>query len=610
MLQQLLALVVFNVVQTILYLRMWNFKSLPATPLADCRLPDAVKQNVSKYLPWHQRLLGAIVNVQSHRARLHRWQSANKAHRCLPSTPLHATNKRSRLSGWLHKRSGWRWVLRWVEIVWEDGVPVMEFFQPIPTIRTPDVCLDIREMICVDDGRARRHHVISIATAQSKHVLRAQSAMEAYSWAQAIRSIVNLTQSGLVRNGRCLSNRDIGLADSTLNGSSCRTFAWARINGSDQPCDVSWSVDLGCLMPEEIHLNLGICNELPCVVYSHELADGHHHVVATEGNSSLVAQLLCCDAQALSWPLCLSGSPWLLCCGILVALLTIYLHSTAISFLSRIVLLVPLLQYGLGNGFQWLWPDDRIQHRYFLKLKWDRAAPVEVQATSGNTIQITKLRTPFADMETGKRHASFTGSWTLDTSKSDDPEEYLKTVGASWLQRQGARRLVRSISITHVGIDWTETVWTPLGCKTWNICLDGNEHEDINLLDQSLVISKSFIEHDSNSVITLLQYNKTGHTQRTERQLIDGGETYHIRHILTMDTGDSLEVNAYYNRVHDTLSKSNFHELDSHGDTQSKATFREYDGVIDSHDNYSSTSYDNCSGNAGRNGLQAPEDKI
>lgn len=143
----------------------------------------------------------------------------------------------------------------------------------------------------------------------------------------------------------------------------------------------------------------------------------------------------------------------------------------------------------------------------------------------------------------------FSGTWQLQLQKSDDPSEFLKALGVPWVMRAALKGVSRQVVIEHDGLEWSETMITPLIKKVTNMTLDGSPHNEVNPVDKSTVTMLSYFVEDGRCVLSHSTYHEKGLSQITKRYLEDDGKTYHVVLELTepfKPASKPIHLNSYY----------------------------------------------------------------
>lgn len=111
---------------------------------------------------------------------------------------------------------------------------------------------------------------------------------------------------------------------------------------------------------------------------------------------------------------------------------------------------------------------------------------------------------------------NFSGKYTLDASRSDDPTELLKALGVPWGFRVALQRARRTVTIEHDGQEIVETTFASVITKTTTAILDGVPRKEV-----------------------------------VRKRLIDGGAVYHIHNTLTVRPDTEYVTNTYFDKVGD-----------------------------------------------------------
>merc|ERR1712110_1020711 len=110
--------------------------------------------------------------------------------------------------------------------------------------------------------------------------------------------------------------------------------------------------------------------------------------------------------------------------------------------------------------------------------------------------------------------------------RSEDPSEMLKAMGVPMLARAAVARYARTVMIEQDGLEWTETMVTPVMTKTVTMSLTGSPYIETSPVDKATLTMISQYEEDDQSVVTRSKSSDGVKSQVCRRYLIEGGRTY------------------------------------------------------------------------------------
>ncbi|CAK0794532.1 unnamed protein product, partial [Prorocentrum cordatum] len=143
----------------------------------------------------------------------------------------------------------------------------------------------------------------------------------------------------------------------------------------------------------------------------------------------------------------------------------------------------------------------------------------------------------------------FTGRWKLNLQRSDDPSEMLKAMNVPWAARAAVVRYARTVEIQQDGLQWTETMITPVVKKTVVMTLDGTPYVEMSPVDKSTLTMRSRYSEDGQEVVTRSESSDGMRSQVVARRLIEDGKVYYTVNALKVAGGKEYVTNNYFDRV-------------------------------------------------------------
>ncbi|MEN0067311.1 MAG: lipocalin/fatty-acid binding family protein [Myxococcota bacterium] len=136
--------------------------------------------------------------------------------------------------------------------------------------------------------------------------------------------------------------------------------------------------------------------------------------------------------------------------------------------------------------------------------------------------------------------ADFTGTWVLDHSASDSPEELLKAQGMSMIKRKAVAKLDVTQKVTQEGNVMTFEVVTSKKTKTNTLHVDG----EVRTVEGDRGSARVRHVWEGDDLVSTSITDET--TIVTRRTLSDGGRTMTQRFTLTPKDGSTISINRVF----------------------------------------------------------------
>ncbi|MEO0606042.1 MAG: lipocalin/fatty-acid binding family protein [Myxococcota bacterium] len=137
--------------------------------------------------------------------------------------------------------------------------------------------------------------------------------------------------------------------------------------------------------------------------------------------------------------------------------------------------------------------------------------------------------------------ADFSGTWVLDLSASDSPDELLKAQGVSWVKRKAAAKLDVTQNVKQDGDEVTIETVTSRKTKTTTLQVDG----ETRTVDGDR--GKAEVTHawDGEALVST-STGPDGGSLVTRRSLSDDGRTLTQRVTLTSKDGSTVSIDRIF----------------------------------------------------------------
>mmetsp|Transcript_18320 Transcript_18320/g.49156 ORF Transcript_18320/g.49156 Transcript_18320/m.49156 type:complete len:124 (-) Transcript_18320:122-493(-) len=118
-----------------------------------------------------------------------------------------------------------------------------------------------------------------------------------------------------------------------------------------------------------------------------------------------------------------------------------------------------------------------------------------------------------------------------------------------WAARAAVVRYARTVEIQQDGLQWTETMITPVVKKTVVMTLDGTPYVEMSPVDKSTLTMRSRYSEDGQEVVTRSESSDGMRSQVVARRLIEDGKVYYTVNALKVAGGKEYVTNNYFDRV-------------------------------------------------------------
>jgi hypothetical protein len=157
----------------------------------------------------------------------------------------------------------------------------------------------------------------------------------------------------------------------------------------------------------------------------------------------------------------------------------------------------------------------------------------------------------------------FSGTWSLDRTRSDDPTAQLAALGVGWVARTAIASAPRTVEITQSTsaegggalAHWSEKVSTSVITResAFEVGAPGAAKRtmDTSPIDSTVVELETEWAEAGTSVVTRSVYTGKQLVGVVQRWLEEGGRTYHVRNTIAprRGRGKNLVVNTYFARL-------------------------------------------------------------